>query len=552
MPVSALPAHPAQMPSKPSNITVRNNLFFIVRSELRERIVRTLCIPTDKNRSDMQKYKKLLRKTTDRTGESLRVAGKSAANAPRPARSATPLGTESSRFPGNGGPLVRKTAALGPGCPVRARPKPPPVKAALLENPEKRYLCPRNPLTHEHDVADSVAALGPFSRAERGGQEKRAELERRDSGAGRQHARWRQCCSFPCRYRAWQLRHAIRESAFYIPPVSARSCTGVSCSRRSSYSGAWIFGFFATKRLPLTISASIKATRPAFVVLGAVLIFGERLDATRWTGVAVVLGALAALSRLDKRDGRDDRESPRRKTLWLWFLIASTLLGAASALWDKFLIARYDRLAVQAYTCYYQSLMMIAIVMTMWYPSRKRSTPFRWRWSIFLTAVLLTAADFLYFYALSDPQALLSVVSTIRRSGVVVAFRRGRADVPRAADRHEGRAARCRAGRSRAALFRITYRKFRKASRQGKQTAGALRPKPARTRPETVRQAFQSPENDIPPKVRQKTFGVLITLNRPVFFGGGKDTSESHIPKCPIIYPYRSGLRVFDASGFLV
>ena len=95
---------------------------------------------------------------------------------------------------------------------------------------------------------------------------------------------------------------------------------------------------------------------------------------------------------------------------------------AASALWDKFLIARYDRLAVQAYTCYYQSLMMIAIVMTMWYPSRKRSTPFRWRWSIFLTAVLLTAADFLYFYALSDPQALLSVVSTIRRSGVVVTF----------------------------------------------------------------------------------------------------------------------------------
>ena len=191
----------------------------------------------------------------------------------------------------------------------------------------------------------------------------------------------------------------IRESAFYIPPVSAEAHWGIVL-KAVIVLGSWIFGFFATKHLPLTISASIKATRPAFVVLGA----------------------LAALSRLDKRDGRDDRESPRRKTLWLWFLIASTLLGAASALWDKFLIARYDRLAVQAYTCYYQSLMMIAIVMTMWYPSRKRSNPFRWRWSIFLTAVLLTAADFLYFYALSDPQALLSVVSTIRRSGVVVTF----------------------------------------------------------------------------------------------------------------------------------
>lgn len=147
----------------------------------------------------------------------------------------------------------------------------------------------------------------------------------------------------------------IRESAFYIPPVSAEAHWGIVL-KAVIVLGSWIFGFFATKHLPLTISASIKATRPAFVVLGAVLIFGERLDATRWTGVAVVLGALTALSRLDKRDGRDDRESPRRKTLWLWFLIASTLLGAASALWDKFLIARYDRLAVQAYTCYYQSL----------------------------------------------------------------------------------------------------------------------------------------------------------------------------------------------------
>lgn len=270
----------------------------------------------------------------------------------------------------------------------------------------------------------------------------------------------------------------IRESAFYIPPVSAEAHWGIVL-KAVIVLGSWIFGFFATKHLPLTISASIKATRPAFVVLGAVLIFGERLDATRWTGVAVVLGALAALSRLDKRDGRDDRESPRRKTLWLWFLIASTLLGAASALWDKFLIARYDRLAVQAYTCYYQSLMMIAIVMTMWYPSRKRSTPFAWRW---VDLSDRRAADSGRFSLLL--RAERSASPAVRRFddpalGRRHHVRRGRADVPRAADRHEGRAARCRAGRSRAALFRITYRKFRKASRQGKQTAGALRPKPA-------------------------------------------------------------------------
>ena len=46
----------------------------------------------------------------------------------------------------------------------------------------------------------------------------------------------------------------------------------------------------------------------------------------------------------------------------------------------------------------------------------------QWRWTIFLTGFLLTVSDFLYFYALSDPEALLSVLSPIRRSGVVFTF----------------------------------------------------------------------------------------------------------------------------------
>lgn len=213
----------------------------------------------------------------------------------------------------------------------------------------------------------------------------------------------------------------LLDTAFYIPPVSADAHWGILL-KAAIVLGSWIFGFFATKHLPLTISSSVKASRPVFVVLGAILIFGERLNFSQWAGVAVVLTALVVLSNLDKRDGRDDREPPRRKMLWIYFLIASTLLGAASALWDKFLIARYDRLAVQAYTCYYQSLMMIVIVLLMWYPKRKQTTPLQWRWTIFLTGFLLTVSDFLYFYALSDPEALLSVLSPIRRSGVVFTF----------------------------------------------------------------------------------------------------------------------------------
>ncbi len=225
----------------------------------------------------------------------------------------------------------------------------------------------------------------------------------------------------PLQFASLAFPEAMQGTVLYIPSVSAAAHRAILL-KAVIVLGSWVFGFFATKHLPLTISASVKATRPVFVVLGAVLLFGERLTAVQWIGVAAVLGALVVLSNLDKRDGKNDRETPRRKRLWIYFLIASTLLGAASALWDKFLIGRYDKLAVQAYTGYYQSAMMAVLMLAMWYPHRKQSTPFRWRWSIFLTAFLLTVADFLYFFALSDPDALLSVVSTIRRSGVIVTF----------------------------------------------------------------------------------------------------------------------------------
>jgi uncharacterized membrane protein len=62
------------------------------------------------------------------------------------------------------------------------------------------------------------------------------------------------------------------------------------------------------------------------------------------------------------------------------------------------------------------------ITYSLWYPSRKKTTPFQIRWSIVFISVFLLAADFVYFYALTLPDSLISVVGTVRRAGVVVPF----------------------------------------------------------------------------------------------------------------------------------
>ena len=53
---------------------------------------------------------------------------------------------------------------------------------------------------------------------------------------------------------------------------------------------------------------------------------------------------------------------------------------------------------------------------------RKNFKGFRFDWMIVLIAVLITVSDAVYFFALKDETALLSVISMIRRSSVVITF----------------------------------------------------------------------------------------------------------------------------------
>ena len=66
--------------------------------------------------------------------------------------------------------------------------------------------------------------------------------------------------------------------------------------------------------------------------------------------------------------------------------------------------------------------MMGAMLLVIWMPVRKKTTPFRWDWTIIGISVFLSAADFVYFYALSLPGAMISIVSMVRRGSVVVSF----------------------------------------------------------------------------------------------------------------------------------
>lgn len=179
---------------------------------------------------------------------------------------------------------------------------------------------------------------------------------------------------------------------------------------------SWILGYFSIKHLPLTITGPINATRPILVLVGALLIFGETLNALQWCGILLGFTSLYLVSRIGRKEGHSivhDR--------WLWMSIGAMVMGAVSGLYDKWLLRSYEPLQVQAWYSLYQLIIMGITVLLLKRAGHDR-TPFRWKWTIPCIAVFLTIADMAYFYALSYDDSMISVVSMIRRGSVIVSF----------------------------------------------------------------------------------------------------------------------------------
>ena len=164
---------------------------------------------------------------------------------------------------------------------------------------------------------------------------------------------------------------------------------------------SWIFGYFGMKHLPITIVGPINATRPVMVLVGAML----------------VVASFFMLSRSGKKEGIDFKHNK-----WILFIILAAVMGAVSGLYDKFLMKQLNPMLVQSWYNVYQFFIMGTIIFLLWWPKRKTTTPFRWDWTIILISVFLSAADFVYFYALSYDDSMISIVSMVRRGSVIVSF----------------------------------------------------------------------------------------------------------------------------------
>jgi drug/metabolite transporter (DMT)-like permease len=184
---------------------------------------------------------------------------------------------------------------------------------------------------------------------------------------------------------------------------------------------SWTCSYFAVKHLPVSIASPVRASGPVWTLCGALLVLGERPSVLEGVGIAVTIGSFVLLSFAGRGEG-----ITLHRNRWAGWLFLGTLLGACSGLYDKVLLGRcgFTAATVQAWFCIYLFLIFGPLVLG-WKLRLWPRQEFQWRWSVIGVSLALLVADFLYFGALREPEALVSLVSSLRRGSVLVAFAGG-------------------------------------------------------------------------------------------------------------------------------
>jgi drug/metabolite transporter (DMT)-like permease len=184
---------------------------------------------------------------------------------------------------------------------------------------------------------------------------------------------------------------------------------------------AWATSYFGLKHLPVSLASPIRATGPLWTFLGALVFLVERPTLLETLGIVTTLVSFLGLSVAGRHEGIQFHRDK-----WVGLLIASTLLNAVSAVYDKYLLghARFSVPTVQAW----YSIYMVVFILPMAFGWKRRWWPrneFNWRWSIPIVAVSMLLGDYVYFAALRNPAALVSLVISLRRGSTLVAFAGG-------------------------------------------------------------------------------------------------------------------------------
>lgn len=188
---------------------------------------------------------------------------------------------------------------------------------------------------------------------------------------------------------------------------------------------AWIAGFKAIKKLPISLVGVLDLSRVMFATLLGVLVLGETITLNKGIGLVLVSLGLLLLkfNPFRKREVTADSENSSPKTIYIFLAFLSCILNAISGLLDKILMQEMNSSQLQ----FWYTLFMVIYYSIYSLVTRAHISKSAWKniW-IWLLAAGLIAMDKALFIANGYPESQLTVMTLIKQSSVIVAIVAGR------------------------------------------------------------------------------------------------------------------------------
>ncbi|NVJ27446.1 DMT family transporter [Myxococcus sp. AM011] len=182
---------------------------------------------------------------------------------------------------------------------------------------------------------------------------------------------------------------------------------------------SWILAYYAVRELPISIAGAVRASGPLWTLAGGFLMFRELLTPVQFLGLMLTVCSYYVLSIVGRKEGL-----VLSKNSSVWWMLSATALSAATTVYDKFLVSRLGLpvLELQASSAFQRCILSALVFVPYMLRRGGLGLGLTWSWGIPLVGCSWVAAELIYFVAITEPQAMVTHLSVLRRTSLIVGF----------------------------------------------------------------------------------------------------------------------------------
>lgn len=179
---------------------------------------------------------------------------------------------------------------------------------------------------------------------------------------------------------------------------------------------AWIFGFKAISKLPVSIVGILDLSRTLFATMLGVLVLGEGMGKGQWVGLTLVCFGLVML-RFVNGSGKKNKAKEDIRAIYVVMTFASCILNSLSGFLDKVLMKDLSSSQLQFWFMLFMFIYYVIYAIAT--KTKVSMSVFTNIW-VWVLSIIFVLADKALFIANGMPDSRITVMTLVKQSCCIV------------------------------------------------------------------------------------------------------------------------------------